>query len=65
MTSTVLASVIPGTGHLLPLLPSLHALRTAGSAGQLGMFAQLAPAVVPDLLALADEVRPHLLLREP
>ena len=92
----VLASVIPGTGHLLPLLPSLHALRDAGdtvlvasaeplraevegagldfaavgpswhesdadallpgfrmagSAGQLGMFAELAPAVVPDLLA--------------
>lgn len=106
----VLASVIPGTGHLLPLLPSLHALRDAGdtvlvasaeplraevegagldfaavgpswhesdadallpgfrmagSAGQLGMFAELAPAVVPDLLALADDVRPHLLLREP
>lgn len=39
--------------------------RTAGSAGQLGMFAELAPAVVPDLLALADDARPHLLLREP
>jgi UDP:flavonoid glycosyltransferase YjiC (YdhE family) len=106
----VLASVIPGTGHLLPLLPSLHALRDAGdtvlvasaeplraevevaglgfaavgpswqlsdadallpgfqtasSARQLGMFAELAPAVVPDLLALADDVRPHVLLREP
>jgi UDP:flavonoid glycosyltransferase YjiC (YdhE family) len=106
----VLASVIPGTGHLLPLLPTLHALRdagdrvlvasaeplraevaaagldfaavgppwhesdadallpgfrTAGSARQLGMFAELAPSVAPDLLALADDVRPHLLLREP
>jgi hypothetical protein len=26
----VLASVIPGSGHLLPLLPTLHALRDAG-----------------------------------
>jgi hypothetical protein len=109
-TVRVLASVIPGTGHLLPLLPTLHALRdagdtvlvasaeplraeveaagldfaavgppwhesdadallpgfrTAGSVRQLGMFAALAPAVVPDLLALADDVRPQLLLREP
>jgi UDP:flavonoid glycosyltransferase YjiC (YdhE family) len=26
----VLASVLPGTGHLLPLVPTLHALRDAG-----------------------------------
>jgi UDP:flavonoid glycosyltransferase YjiC (YdhE family) len=106
----VLTSVIPGTGHLLPLVPTLHALRdegdtvlvasaeplraeveavgldfapvgppwhesnadallpgfqAAGTAGQLGMFAELAPAVLPDLLTLAGEVRPHLLMREP
>lgn len=106
----VLASVLPGTGHLLPLLPTLQALRgagdtvlvasaeplraeveaagldftavgpswhesdadallpgfrAAGSVGQLGMFAELAPRVLPDLLILADEMRPHLLLREP
>src|SRR4029453_3700261 len=29
-TGRVLTSVIPGTGHLLPLLPTLHALRDAG-----------------------------------
>jgi hypothetical protein len=96
----VLASVLPGTGHLLPLVPALHALRgaghtvlvasaeplraeveaaeldfapvgppwhesdvdallpgfqAAGGAGQLGMFAELAPTVLPDLLTLAGE----------
>jgi len=106
----VLASVLPGTGHLLPLVPTLHALRdaghtvlvasaeplrveveaaeldfapvgppwhesdadallpgfqAAGSAGQLGMFAELAPTVLPDLLTLAGNVRPDLLVREP
>jgi UDP:flavonoid glycosyltransferase YjiC (YdhE family) len=106
----VLASVHPGTGHLLPLVPTLHALRNAGhtvlvasaeplraeveaigldfapvgppwhesdvdtlmpgfraagTARQLGMLAELAPVVLPDLLTLAGDVRPHLLLREP
>jgi UDP:flavonoid glycosyltransferase YjiC (YdhE family) len=106
----VLASVLPGTGHLLPLVPTLHALRdgghkvvvasaeplrgevegaeldfapvgpawhesdaesllpgfrAAGGAGQLGMFVNLGPTVLPDLLSLAGDVRPHLLVREP
>jgi UDP:flavonoid glycosyltransferase YjiC (YdhE family) len=106
----VLACVLPGTGHLLPLVPTLHALRdaghtvvvasaeplraevdgaeldfapvgppwhesdaetllpgfhAAGGAGQLGMFAKLAPTVLPDLLSLAGDMRPHLLVREP
>jgi UDP:flavonoid glycosyltransferase YjiC (YdhE family) len=106
----VLASVLPGTGHLLPLVPTLHALRdadhtvvvasaeplrgevaaaeldfapvgppwhesdadaflpgfqAAGSVGQLRMFAQLAPTILPDLLTLAGNLRPHLLVREP
>jgi hypothetical protein len=106
----VLASVLPGTGHLLPLVPTLHALRDAGhtvvvasaeplrgevegaeldfapvgpawhesdaesllpgfraasGAGQLGMFVNLGPTVLPDLLSLAGDVRPHLLVREP
>jgi UDP:flavonoid glycosyltransferase YjiC (YdhE family) len=106
----VLASVHPGTGHLLPLVPTLHALRdaghtvlvasaeplraeveaigldfapvgppwhesdvdtlmpgfrAAGTARQLGMLAELAPVVLPDLLTLAGDVRPHLLVREP
>jgi hypothetical protein len=97
----VLASVLPGTHHLLPLVPTLHALRGAGhtvlvasaeplraeveaaeldfapvgppwhesdvdallpgfqaarGAGQLGMFAELAPTVLPDLLTLAGEL---------
>jgi UDP:flavonoid glycosyltransferase YjiC (YdhE family) len=106
----VLASVLPGTGHLLPLVPTLHALRdsghtvvvasaeplrgevegaeldfapvgpawhesdaesllpgfrAAGGAGQLGMFVNLGPTVLPDLLSFAGDVRPHLLVREP
>jgi UDP:flavonoid glycosyltransferase YjiC (YdhE family) len=106
----VLASLLPGTGHLLPLVPTLHALRDAGhtvvvasaeplrgevegaeldfapvgpawhesdaesllpgfraasGAGQLGMFVNLGPTVLPDLLSLAGDVRPHLLVREP
>jgi UDP:flavonoid glycosyltransferase YjiC (YdhE family) len=106
----VLASVLPGTGHLLPLVPTLHALRdaghtvvvasaeplrgevegaeldfapvgpawhesdaesllpgfrAAGGARQLGMFVNLGPTVLPDLLSLAGDVRPHLLVREP
>src|SRR4029450_826578 len=104
----VLASVLPGTGHLLPLVPTLHALRdsghtvvvasaeplraevegaeldfapvgppwpesdaetllpgfhAAGGPGQLSMFAKLAPTVLPDLLSLAGDMRPHLLMQ--
>jgi hypothetical protein len=106
----VLASILPGTGHLLPLVPSLHALRDAGhgvlvanaeplraeveavrldfapvgppwheadvdailpgfraadSARQLGMLAELAPTVLPDLLTLTGDMQQHLLMREP
>jgi len=106
----VLASVLPGTGHLLPVVPTLHALRdaghsvlvasaeplrgeveaagldfapvglpwheadadallpgfqAAGSVGQLRMFAELAPAILPDLLTLVGDVRPDLLVRDP
>ena len=106
----VLVSVLPGTGHLLPLLPALQALRDAGHAvlvasaeplraeveaaglefaavgppwhesdvdarmpgfqaagplEQVRRFAGLAPAVLPDLLALIDTLQPDLLVREP
>lgn len=106
----VLASIQPGTGHLLPVVPTLRALRdaghdvvvassapllaeveaaglsflpvgpafhesavdaalpgfrAAGALGQIRMWVDLAPRVLPDLLAAVDRVRPDLVLREP